>query len=93
MSVRARLVMLWLLLVAATVLSVCLFEVSQVRSSVRFAGCAVIAIAFVKVRYIGLDFMELRQAPRPMRIVFELWLLCIAGALIGMYWVQSVRGA
>jgi hypothetical protein len=76
---------IWLLLVVATVFSLSLFEESNSTHSSRYVGLAVIAIAFIKVRFIGLDFMELRRAPIPLRAAFEIWLLVIAGTLMTMY--------
>jgi hypothetical protein len=82
---RARMVVIWLLLVAATLFSLSLFEESGHLQVSHYVGVAVIAVAFVKVRFIGLDFMELRRAPKPLRIAFEAWVLVIAGTLMTMY--------
>lgn len=80
---RSRLTWVWLLLSAATLLS---FEVSGGSSvGIKLAGVAVIVVAFVKVRYVILEFMELRHAPRPFRIAAELWPLIICSALIVLY--------
>jgi Prokaryotic Cytochrome C oxidase subunit IV len=78
-------VAIWLLLVAATAFSVGLFEAFNLANPSRYVGLAVIAIAFVKVRFIGLDFMELRHAPIPLRLAFEVWLLVIAGILMTLF--------
>jgi heme/copper-type cytochrome/quinol oxidase subunit 4 len=42
-------------------------------------------IAAVKVRFVMLDFMELRYAPSPVRAVFEGWIVVVV-ALIGGFW-------
>lgn len=42
----------------------------------------IIVLAFLKVRWILLDFMELRTAPMKLRLTFELWALAVAGTLI-----------
>jgi hypothetical protein len=44
---------------------------------------AILTIALVKVRLVGLDFMALRSAPRPLRLVFEgyvvaVWIMLLA---------------
>jgi Prokaryotic Cytochrome C oxidase subunit IV len=42
-------------------------------------------IAAVKVRYVMLDFMELRRAPIPVRIVFEAWPFVVASIILGFW--------
>ncbi len=85
MSERARLLFIWLLLAAATLVSLSLFEEFKSSAPTRYIGAAVIAIAVLKVRFIGLDFMELRRAPIPLRVAFEVWLLAIGGMLIAIF--------
>jgi hypothetical protein len=46
---------------------------------------AVFGIAAIKVRLIGLDFMELRSAPIPLRAAFEGYCLVLCGVLSGLY--------
>jgi hypothetical protein len=80
----ARISVVWLLLIAATVLSWKLshgFGLSGPRS----AGSAVIVVALVKVRFVILDFMEIRGAPLAMRVTGELWVALIGALLIGLY--------
>ncbi len=43
---------------------------------------SVIVLAFVKVRWVMLDFMELRDAPLKLRALFEFWVVGVAAALI-----------
>lgn len=42
----------------------------------------VIVLAFVKVRWVMLDFMELRSASTRLRLVFEIFAVAVAAALI-----------
>jgi heme/copper-type cytochrome/quinol oxidase subunit 4 len=42
-------------------------------------------IAAIKVRYVMLDFMELRQAPVPVRAVFEAWPWVVAAIILGFW--------
>ncbi len=49
------------------------------------AGIAVIVIAFVKIRYVILDFMELRTAPIGMRVAAEAWCIVVCSALVLLY--------
>lgn len=44
----------------------------------------VIVLAFVKIRWILLDFMELRSAPIKLRLLFEGWAAGLAVALIAV---------
>lgn len=45
----------------------------------------VLALAAVKVRYVGLDFMELRRAPWILRGIFEFYCVAVWLMLSGMY--------
>jgi len=74
-SLPAALTKVWALLVAATLLT----------WSVGGGGMAVLVIAFVKVRLVGLHFMELRAAPLPLRMLFEGWVVVTCCVLIGLY--------
>lgn len=51
----------------------------------RLVGATVILIAFVKVRLVGLYFMEIRQGPAALRLLYEGWCLIAAALVIGMY--------
>jgi hypothetical protein len=48
-------------------------------------GIAILMIAFVKIRYVILDFMEIRAAPLPLRIGAEVWVAVVATALVFLY--------
>jgi len=81
---RSRITIVWLLLLAATLLS---WELGHgfALSSPQLIRAAVISVAFIKVRYVILDFMEIRNAPLAMRLVAELWVLLVAATLIALY--------
>jgi hypothetical protein len=51
----------------------------------RAAGVAVIIIAFLKIRYVLLDFMELRSAPLGMRVAAEAWCVVVCSTLVFLY--------
>jgi len=85
--VRSRTTLIWLLLIVATGASWAMGHGAGFHS-VRDASIAVIVVAFIKVRFVILDFMEVRQAPVPMRIAGELWVVVVCAALIILY----VRG-
>ncbi len=40
---------------------------------------AIIAVAPSKVRYVGVDLMELRHAPQALRLAFDAWVLGVYG--------------
>lgn len=80
--VRNRAGISWLLLVAATVVS---WAVGAEHGTGSLVALVVLAIAAVKVRLVGLDFMELRHAPIPLRAVFEFYCFAMWAVLSGLY--------
>jgi len=79
---RARSTAVWLVLVAVTLVSFALGADHGVGSSV---AVVVLGLAMVKVRYVGLDFMELRTAPVMLRALFEAYCITLWVVLAGMY--------
>lgn len=49
----------------------------------------VILLACIKVHWVLLDFMELRTAPRNLRLLFEGWVVVLGGSLIAINWLMS----
>ena len=45
----------------------------------------VLIVAFVKVRFVGMYFMELRRAPVPLRAAFEAYCLVVCSVIVAMY--------
>lgn len=84
---RSRLIVVWTALMLATGLSWLLGH-SPIEYP-RLSGSVVLAIAFLKVRFVGLDFMELRQAPATLRWVFEGWVFLTCAAVIAMYYMGA----
>jgi cytochrome c oxidase subunit 4 len=78
----ARVAVVWLVLIAATLLS---WESAHSAREYRLASAVVLLIAFLKARLIGLEFMELRAAPRALRLVFEAWVIVACGTLLALY--------
>jgi caa(3)-type oxidase subunit IV len=78
----ARVAVVWLVLIAATLLS---WESAHSAGGYRLASAAVLLIAFLKARLIGLEFMELRTAPRVLRFIFEAWVVLACGTLLALY--------
>lgn len=87
---RHRVTPIWLMLILATALSWQFGHGLGFGAHIHLASVAVIAIALLKVRYIFLDFMELRTAPLPLRLIFEGWILVVGGALVTLYWRGAV---
>jgi cytochrome c oxidase subunit IV len=76
--------LVWFFLLVATLLSY-LLGAEQWLGTVPVRSSLILAIALVKVRFIGLYFMELRAAPTGVRILFETWCQAAGIALIAMY--------
>lgn len=72
----------WLVLVAATLISWTLgVEQGGSANAERITGIVIFAITFIKVRFIGLYFMELRDAPLALRALLELYCV-VVGVLV-----------
>ena len=80
--VRNRAGLSWLVLVAATVVS---WAVGAEHGTGSMVAIVVLAIAAIKVRLVGLDFMELRHAPIPLRAFFEAYCFVVWAVLSGLY--------
>jgi Prokaryotic Cytochrome C oxidase subunit IV len=80
---KSRNAAVWLLLVVLTLFS---WESSVMSGSRPVIATGVLLIAFFKVRIIGLEFMELRTAPLPLRIAFEVWIVGVCAVLLTLYW-------
>jgi Prokaryotic Cytochrome C oxidase subunit IV len=81
MSATRRLTLVWVVLLALTFGS---FLVG-IEQSADFAGAAaivIIGIALLKVRLIGLHFMDVRIAPTALRVLFEGYVLVVFAALV-----------
>jgi hypothetical protein len=80
--VRNRAGLSWLVLIVATVVS---YALGADHGTGSVMVVVVLAIAAIKVRLVGLDFMELRSAPIPLRLVFEGYCLALWAVLSGLY--------
>ncbi|MET0899635.1 MAG: cytochrome C oxidase subunit IV family protein [Mycobacterium sp.] len=79
---RTRAGVSWLLLVVATLAS---WLVGAEHGTGSMVAVVVLAIAAVKIRLVGLDFMELRHAPTPLRVAFETYCVALWSGLSGIY--------
>jgi len=62
-----------------------------VSRALSAAAVAVVLIAYLKVRLVFLDFMELRTAPLALRLSVEAWATLVCGAVIALYWSGLAR--
>jgi hypothetical protein len=74
---------IWLMLLAITALTAWLGGAQTVRDE-RYVGAAIVALAFVKIRFVILDFMEIRNAPFQMRLACEAWVLVLCATILSI---------
>lgn len=79
---RARSTYVWIALVVVTIVSWAVGAEHEVGSGI---AVFVLGLAVTKVRFVGLDFMELRDAPLILRGFFEAYCLVLWSVLAGMY--------
>ena len=84
-----KLTVVWLLLIVATALSWQFGHGFGFGEQMHYGTIAVIIISFIKVRFIYLDFMELKTAPPALRWVVEAWAFIVCLTLIGLYWTGT----
>ena len=82
--ILSRRTLIWLLLTGATMLS---WEMGHGAgfSDVRYASSSIIVLALIKIRYVMLEFMELRNAPVRVRVVAEVWVVVVCSTLLVLY--------
>jgi heme/copper-type cytochrome/quinol oxidase subunit 4 len=77
-------VVVWGILIAATLLSWYLGADHGIHNH-RVATTVILLVAFVKIRFVGLYFMELRDAPSRLRTLFEAHCLMVCTAMLTVY--------
>jgi heme/copper-type cytochrome/quinol oxidase subunit 4 len=82
-SSATRVTTVWLLLMALTIVST--WGLAKDLLSDELATAGILALAAVKVRWVLLDFMELRHAPPVGRLIFEAWSVLVPAALVVLY--------
>ena len=80
---RDRITVVWFLLIAATLASWILGVGHNLPDN--YTAIGIIAIAAVKVHFVGQYFVEIRHAPNALRVVFGVWNAVVAVLLIGLY--------
>lgn len=84
---RERVTWVWLGLVLATCVTT--WGLSKDLFIPAIAVVGNFAIAAVKVSYVMLDFMELRDAPIPVRVAFQAWPVVVAAMILGFWFASS----
>jgi len=80
MTATRRITTVWLGLLALTFASF-LVGVEQGAGLESVAAIVIVGVALFKVRLIGVHFMDLRVAPRALRLIFEGYVLAVFIAL------------
>jgi caa(3)-type oxidase subunit IV len=80
-------VSVWLVLITATV-GTAVLGLEQAAGGATAVGVLLLGIAFVKMRLVGIHFMELGNAPRPLRLMFEGYVLVTFTALTVLFLVM-----
>jgi heme/copper-type cytochrome/quinol oxidase subunit 4 len=80
---RQRVTMVWLGLMLLTCVTT--WGLSKDLLSPVVAVIGIFVIAAVKVSYVMLDFMELRDAPIPIRVAFQSWPVAVAAMILGFW--------
>jgi len=74
----------YLILAFATIAS-WFIGTEEADSHETLVGAIVITIAFVKLRLVGNHFMEIGNAPTPLRAVFETYVFGTLAVLLGLF--------
>jgi caa(3)-type oxidase subunit IV len=74
----------WVVLILATLVSWTLGTQHGVHNHAT-ASVIILLIAFIKVRLIGLYFMELREAPTVLRGLFEAYCIIVCTVVIAVF--------
>ena len=84
---RTRATLVWVALIAATLASWAIGTSDGLHA--QLGTTVVLLVAFVKARFIGLYFMELRDAPMQLRGIFEFYCVLVAAVLVALYLASS----
>lgn len=76
-----RFILIWFAMCALTLAS---FWTGETNLRGSLPAIAVIVVALIKVRFVILDFMEVRTAPIQLRLALEGWLVLLGAVLLTM---------
>jgi hypothetical protein len=80
MTMTRRVTLVWVLLLCLTFVSFAV-GIEQGAGVASAAAVVILGLALYKVRLIGIHFMDLRVAPRPLRLLFEGYVLAVFATL------------
>lgn len=82
-----KLIMIWAALIGITLVS---WEFIDATRSIHpiLPAVLLMTLAFVKVRFVILDFMEVRHALIGLRVALEVWIAMACVAIIGLLWLK-----
>jgi heme/copper-type cytochrome/quinol oxidase subunit 4 len=86
--IRERVTTVWALLMVATCTSTWVLSKDGINPAIAVVG--IFLIAALKVRFVMLDFMELRDAPLRVRMAFEMWIVLVTCLILG-FWFATPR--
>jgi heme/copper-type cytochrome/quinol oxidase subunit 4 len=81
---RTPVTLVWLLLVAATAVSLWATIDHGIDSQATMT-VVIITLAVAKAYLVGMYFMELRHAPWPLRAAFDAWCVVCWASVLGIY--------
>ena len=87
---RERVTWVWVALVVLTCVTT--WGLSKDLFSPGVAVTGTFLIAALTIRYVILDFMELRNAPIPVRALFEAWPFVVAALILGFWFATPAIG-
>jgi hypothetical protein len=82
---KSRITLSWVMLMCITYASWQLAR-GPLLAYHKAASVAVIVAAFIKVRVVTFEFMEIRRAPLGVRCALDLWAATLCVALSDWYW-------
>jgi hypothetical protein len=88
MTMTRRVTLVWVLLLCLTFVSFAV-GIEQGASVASAAAVVIVGLALFKVRLIGMHFMDIRAAPRPLRFAFEGYVLAVFATLVTLDLVVS----
>lgn len=84
-------VLVWAALMLATLVSWWLSteEGGEPGAGASAATAAVIVVTFVKIRFVGRHFMEVREAPLVLRVLLDAYVVLVGATLVAIYLLTS----
>ena len=82
-ALRERVTIVWLGLMVLTCVTTWGLSKDLFIPAVGVVG--IFSIAAIKVSYVILDFMELRNAPIPVRVAFQAWPVIVPAMILGFW--------